>query len=456
MRDVGVGRSGGLTDWYLMNVADMWACVQDHHTEQHWRHVAGWRKVCDLAGQHLTRLRAYRDGLARAWPPETNAAARAYVTELDDLIKQVQRTHDAAAANQTALSAATQAITSTRAELKKIYEEYAGKLQQKRAWDQTAADPKAAAGSRTSQPPVTDADLERLNIQARGIMYGLSSELQQAQTMLRQPPPPTRIQSARDQPSPEGHASGGNAAPIIPPIVPMPLTSSAGTTPARSPSLPTRPVFQTDQPRVGPVLGRTQPALLPANPPAAADRQKLPSSPGPTAQSSPLGVQPPILGPGQTPSGQIGRSNGVSPNTTPRPMQHGGLIGGVPASAPSRAAASGGEPRRINPIGGIIGGGGAGTTPKGAAGSRPGIGRGISGSHMMPPPIFSPSNSGTSIPASKGSTVSRTDQHKDDPEKPRRWDPDHPWETDKGVSPVVRPPDDGGPIDPGPAIGIDR
>ncbi|GAB3851049.1 hypothetical protein GCM10029963_38200 [Micromonospora andamanensis] len=69
MREPGVGRTGGLTDWHLMNVADMWACLQSHPADNHWRHVAGWRKVAELSGQHLGRLRHYRERLAHAWPP---------------------------------------------------------------------------------------------------------------------------------------------------------------------------------------------------------------------------------------------------------------------------------------------------------------------------------------------------------------------------------------------------
>jgi hypothetical protein len=34
-----------------------------------------------------------------------------------------------------------------------------------------------------------------------------------------------------------------------------------------------------------------------------------------------------------------------------------------------------------------------------------------------------------------------------------RWDPDNPWETAEGVTPVVVPPTEQ-PVDPGPAIGL--
>ncbi|WSG06478.1 hypothetical protein OIE53_18250 [Micromonospora sp. NBC_01739] len=448
MRDVGVGRSGGLTDWYLMNVADMWACVQDHQTEQHWRHVAGWRKVCDLAGQHLTRLKAYREGLARAWPPETNAAARAYVTELDNLIDQVQRTHDAASANQTALSAATQAITSTRTELSKIYEEYAGKLRQKRTWEEIAADAKAAAGSRASESPVTDADLERLNVRARGIMYGLSSELQQAQAMLRQPPPSTR-QGDRAPDYSDPYASAG-AAPIIPPIVPVSLSRSV-IPPTRSSPIP-KAIAAPQAPAVGPVLGGASPSPSPASPPGNPPALSPGNSASPNTSSNLL---PSVgLGTGTNPlgRGQIGQptTNGaprLAAPTSPRAAAPSGFIGQPLSPGAVQPTSGGTQPRRVNPVGGVIGGGGAGTTPTGAAGSRPG-GKGSPGISYGAPNI--------GLPLGQGIASGRSFERKPGISDPRKWDPDEPWRMDQGVDPVVRPPENEGPIDPGPAIGIPR
>nr|WP_081476020.1 hypothetical protein [Micromonospora maris] len=449
MRDVGVGRSGGLTNWYLMNVADMWACVQDHQTEQHWRHVAGWRKVCDLAGQHLTRLRAYRDGLARAWPPETNAAAKAYVAELDDLIDQVQRTHDAASANQTALSAATQAITSTRTELSKIYEEYARKLQQKRTWETIAADPKAAAGSRASEPPVTDAELERLNVRARGIMYGLSSELQQAQAMLRQPPPPPSAGRGINQNEPNVYGTIVEPAPILPPIVPIPTPKARAVSGVQ---LPGGRVAAPKAPGIGPVLGGNRPS--PVSPPATSGKAAPSTSSPPTSPGFHIepsvgpGYQPGRPGTGQSSSGSIGRPTPAPHSSTaPRPAANNGLIGGVPGMITGPSSGSAAQPRRVNPVGGLIGGGAAGTAPTGAAGSRPRGGRGLPNTNSsfggMP---------AVGLPNSGGMMSSRRSGNQDD--KTRRWDPDQPWQVDRGVLPVVKSDNDDEPIDPGPAIGL--
>ncbi|RFS44006.1 hypothetical protein D0Q02_24830 [Micromonospora craniellae] len=438
-----------------MNVADMWACLQDHDPDNHWRHVAGWRKISELADQHLHRLRTYRQRLAPAWPPETNEAARAYLAELDDLIAQVQRTHDAASANQSALAAATQALTSTRTELKKIHDEYADKLQRKRGWEQTAADPKAVAGSRTSQPPVTDADLEQLNVKARGIMYGLSSDLQQAQVTLRQPPPAIRRQPARDQTTSEVQVGDGTPLPVIPPIVPVParLSNTPGT--IRQARLSQSAVTPTGI-NLGPVLGNANPAPTPANPmppsttPAAAPGINVQSMPSASFVTRHLASEQRHIQPGQAKQPEAGR-----PSSTPRLMPPGGIIGGPPLSGIGQTAAGTGQPRTVNPIGGVIGGGAAGTAPTGGAGSRPGSGRGLGTGHAFPPFGGSP-HSGVSIARGSHGSPERSGQPDSEPKQPRRWDPEHPWEIDQGVSPVVRPPDDDGPIDPGPAIGLNR
>ncbi len=438
-----------------MNVADMWACLQGHHTDNHWRHVAGWRKIAELSGQHLGRLRTYRERLAQAWPPETNAASHAYLVKLDELIEQVQRTHDAAATNQTALSAATLALSSSRDKIEKIHQEYADKLQQKRSWEQTAADPKAAAASRAIQSPVTDSDLEQLNTQARNIMYGLSTELQQAQTQLRHPPPTARpVVQAND---PDVYATSIHV-PVIPRIAPIPASTTAphATRSIRSPSDETK-VRRT----IGPILGSAIPgstaesSSLPINSSAA-----TPSSHSTTTANIP--ASPLSRSPFTTP--ENGRSNQSHSDRrssmtegpkSGRPIPTGGLIGESPATRAGYPTPSDTSPTRINPFGGLIGGGAAGTAPAGGAGSRPGGARGLGvGGTFFPPPNGSPPGAlnvtgrgewpGPSTRSDLGSTSRR------------RWDADDPWATPKGVAPVVMPPDDTGPIDPGPAIGLDR
>ncbi|WBC18183.1 hypothetical protein O7600_23090 [Micromonospora sp. WMMA1998] len=433
-----------------MDVSSMWACLQDQDTTGQWKQVAGWRKVCDLALAHLSRLREYRRGLAEAWPPETNAAARAYVAELDQLIDRVQHTHDAAAANYDALAAAARAIGSARTELRPLYDEYATKLRQKQAYETTVADPKAVAGSRLPErPPVTDDDLERLNVRARGLMTGLSGELQQAQVMLQRPPAPARPGPRVDQ-HPSDPYVDAVPAPIIPPVVAVPVTPSVQATtgrPAPSGSPTARPAGSPSVPAIGngPVLGGAAPSSAIQPPPAG------PTPPAALQNSQAGGVNLPL--PPSAPTRGFGGSQagpdralpkGVGQQPPTRATLPNGLIGNPPAiSQPG----GGSSPRRVNPLGGVIGGGGAGTAPSGAAGSRPGSGR---GPHLGPHG-GTPLGGAPSFPAGYGRQAAKgldesSEQH---------WDPDDPWKVNRGVDPVLGPPEEG-PIDPGPAIGFDR
>ncbi|WUR62931.1 hypothetical protein OHS32_05120 [Micromonospora chokoriensis] len=443
-----------------MDVNSMWACLQDHDTANHWKQVAGWRKVCDLAQTHLGRLHEYRRGLAAAWPPETSAASSTYLAELDELIDKVQRTHDAAAANYTALSAATQAISTTRAALRKIHEVYATKLQQKQAYDLMAADPKAVMGNRVTTPPVADGELEQLNVQARSVMFGLSGELQQAQaTLQKPPPPPPRV---GHQPNDADIYGSTAQAPVIPPVVPVPIRPASATTGARN-AAPSESMRVQVPNGVGPVLGGTGSALMPGTTNPSLSGSGLPPAGPPAATSSGLPAGTPI-GPvgglpprnsasARPPAGTENPAQRQTPPASTRPMAPGGLIGGTPGMGLSQPGPTQSSPRRVNPIGGVIGGGGAGTAPSGGAGSRPGSGRGLSATQGMAPMGGAP---GSAIPPGVQSTSVHPSDRRKEGIRPSRWDPDHPWETDTGVAPVVRPPDDGGPIDPGPAIGFSK
>ncbi|MGC4852041.1 hypothetical protein ACLQ24_01285 [Micromonospora sp. DT4] len=457
MIERGGGRTSGQTDWHLMDLNSMWTCLQDHDTTNHWKQVAGWRKVCDLAQIHLGRLQEYRRGLAEAWPPETSAASGTYLAQLDDLIAKVRHTHDAAAANYTALSAATQAIGTTRAELRKLHEEYAVKLKQKQAYEATAADPKAIMGNRAVNAPVTDGDLERLNVQARAMMFNLSGELQQAQATLQKPPaPPPRLR--RDPSSKDAYDF--STGPMIPPIIPVPFGQDAtARQPSINPGNRSNPI-QTPA-GVGPVLGSAS-AVTPPNPTITGLQGSAPSIP--TAGSGTTHIPLTSFAQPQLPSQEklngIGRptrgaTNNVSHPAMPPQMRStptNGLIGGAPSPGVNPPPSGANSMRKVNPIGGVIGGGGAGTTPTGGAGSRPGSGRGVAGGQGLTPIGGAPGFGGnTGAHPSLGHLA--IEEHGKDG---HAWDPDNPWETEQGVSPIVRSPDEPGPSDPGPAIGLDR
>lgn len=440
----GGGGYAGTTNWYQYDTEAMWRMLENQQTDNHWRHAAGWRKTSELASRHMSRLRQYRDGLAEAWPPERSAAARAYIERLDYLISTVQQTYEIASANYTAFTGATGALGSSRRELKEIYDEYVAKKATKAQQDQ-----RAASGTPTPSPspsgerPVTQADLERLNNRARSIMYSLSGELVQAQVQFRQPPPYKAMPSGgrdTDGSSGYGGGGGGSAPPVIPPVVPIPTTPPppvGGGSPPPMQVVPTPPA-----PGTGPILGGTGPVAPPAPPtpppvitptpipPPAAPPPGMPilppgiPSPLPPGSNLPLKPGPPGIpsGPSMIPPGTGGIPK-PGLGGLPKPMPPGGMIGGLPGAGLGQTAPATAPARRINPVGGLIGGG-SGTPIAGGAGQR----------------------SGVPISGGRGGKLG-------DNSGTAHWDPDNPWATDDGVAPVMMPSRRPGRIDPGPAIG---
>jgi hypothetical protein len=92
---------------------------------------------------------------------------------------------------------------------------------------------------------------------------------------------------------------------------------------------------------------------------------------------------------------------------------------------PGQPGAGGRPVQRVSPVGGVIGGQPAHGGPGGMAGGG------------------------------LGPMGTRAAQERRSDSESRRWDPDNPWETAEGVSPVLEALPERR-IDPGPAIGLDR
>jgi hypothetical protein len=470
MAEIADGAGGylGISNWSGQDVPAMWRKVESQQTDNHWKIVAGWQKTCELTSTHMSRVKQYRESLVAAWPPSKSEAARAYVAQLDQLIDKLQETYDAASANYTALSGATSALSTSRSQLQRLNEEYTAKAAEKQLYDEQAASLRQAGFTGVhGKPPVTDAELEQLNNRARTIMYSLSGELVQAQAQIRQPPPP-KPGNIENGAGTEVYG-GGSGPPMIPPIMPVPVaTSGSGWSSERASAGTRLPFPAPTAPVAGPVLGNAGPVLgsagtlaphpsasplppTPTAPPTGGGggfSPTLPPGPGLPGRSGGLGR--PLAGSPTLPPSPLGKGLGGAPGFglgeavgPPRPLPPGGLIGGSAGPGLGQPAAGGAKARRINPVGGVIGGGGAGTAPAGSAGQRPGPGSGRA-------PMGAGGQAFGGMPSDR--SVSRTDKEQGG----RRWDPDNPWETEEGVPPVVLPPDDPGRIDPGPAIGLDR
>ena len=434
MIDPGTPASRG-TDWLSLDVPQIWAMLADHETEAHQRVVSGWRKVAELSQLHLHRLQAYRRELAAAWSPTGSAAAREYLDRLDYLIDTIQQAHDAASTNYTTFSGATSAITQGRRDLQQVYDDYTAKAQIRLDYDRLMQERKALGGGEifNSAPPVSDQELQQLRGRARLVMYNLSSELRQAQVELRMPP---RYKNGMDR-DPGSDDSAQDTSVL------MPMAGALATA-----ALPSSPgAIAVSQPggsgtfSPGPVLGSAgpltpAPPLPPGTPPTMSPPPALGGGAGLPPMLTPGGgsfaPRPPL--PSDHPgNGRPGTGRNSGSASGGRVSTPGGVIGG------SAAGASGVPPRanRVNPVGGVIGGSGVGTAPTGRN-STPG------------PRPAKQTVLGHPMAASGPGTPRQND------EEAKHWNPDHPWEIEQGVEPVLLPPKPPGRIDPGPAIGYFR
>jgi len=206
----------------------------------------------------------------------------------------------------------------------------------------------------------------------------------------------------------------------------------------------------------GPILGGvTPPQSGPAPSPGLSTIPGVPAAPSPGATGGLPGVMSPGVVPPPAPTGslpatggRIGQGNVGKPGsmlpTNGRAMPSGGVIGAKPGSGvigqiPSGSAAPrGNPPARPNPVGGVIGQTGSTPASKGMATRN---GPGSPRAHQ---------------PGLMTGQLGQNRRHRGEVADNATWDPDNPWETDQGVDPIVLPPEDPGPIDPGPAIGYRR
>ena len=109
-------------------------------------------------------------------------------------------------------------------------------------------------------------------------------------------------------------------------------------------------------------------------------------------------------------------------------MPPGGVIGGTPGVGLGQPGAGGRGASRVNPVGGVI-------NPSNSEGRNGVAGRSAAAGQSM-------TNLG-----------GRDSSRRNESEDTSHWDPDNPWETAEGVSPIVLPATEQR-VDPGPAIGL--
>jgi hypothetical protein len=272
------------------------------------------------------------------------------------------------------------------------------------------------------------------------------------------PPSPTTevIMPPTQAPAP----AGSGFVPTVPGVIPGARSLPGVTTspPLAKPGGIGRPA--TTAPFAGVPPRAMPPGGLIGGPPGAGLAR--PSATGPMRRVNPVGGvigNEPVgrTGPGITPAtGQAARASGTrassgrgpSASRTGSPARElGRLSGGRPNSLVADASEPL-APGRAGPQ--QSGGSGRPGTISKPAGVRPAV---TFSASDLPPGV-------TQLKRADGSII-RPDQQRPAPCKDeeddggRRWDPYNPWQTAVGVAPVLRPSENDGRIDPGPAIGFD-
>jgi hypothetical protein len=482
MSDGGALTSSWCTNWGAFNTPRLWAMVSDEDNPDAWRQVAAWGEVAVAVKDHRARLVQARDALTAAWPPEQNAAAQAFVNELDTLIGRMDIARQDADTTATGLANILEALRTAKNQIQPLYEEYKSKSDDLvPAWWDHAED-----------------DIDK---KAQAAMIAAEQIVEQNVPQLKVPDPYTMDpKGARGgfEPTGDGNATGssgtgtsgrsrGTTEVPVPhePVPPMPghdatvPSSSGGSGPDG---------FGADGAggggtggsggggsiAGGPALAGATPPPAPGAPPVAPSGAPppsgggLPTGGGPVTGTAPVTTGPmpgmlPGLGGGLGPGGAgPGGGTGVSGLTGTT-----GIGGGYARGTRPVARGSG----RALPSGAVIGetvGGGRGAGSPGfggmsGRGGGPGRGAsarsGVRGTAKPKPPSWLPEDEprgsaggrGGATTGPAGMAASRRAGRLDG-DHGDQFDPDNPWEVAEGVEPVITPSDDDPRHDPGPNV----
>jgi hypothetical protein len=120
--------SGGwCTNWDAYNTRQIWDMVSGEDDPQGWRQVNAWGNFEQAVSAQRRRLMACRQALAEKWPPDSSEASRVFIAEMDNLIKNMDASLQAASSTASGLAGIMQALASAKRELGPIRQEYEDK-----------------------------------------------------------------------------------------------------------------------------------------------------------------------------------------------------------------------------------------------------------------------------------------------------------------------------------------
>jgi hypothetical protein len=474
--------SSWCTNWGAFNTPRLWAMVSDEDNPDAWRQVAAWGEVAVAVKDHRARLVQARDALTAAWPPEQNAAAQAFVDELNTLIGRMDIARQDADTTATGLANILEALRTAKNQIQPLYDEYKSK-------------------SDDLVPAWWDHAEDDIDTKARAVMVAAEQIVQQNVPQLKVPDPYTMDpKGARGgfEPTGDGSATGSSGAGTsgrsrgttdvpVPhdPVPPMPghdatvPSSSGGSGPDGTGGGGTggggtgsggsgAAGSIAGGPALAGVIPPPPPGAPPVAPPGASPPGGggLPTGGGPVTGIMPVtnapmpGLLPGGLGGGLGPGG-VGPAGGTG---VPGPAGTTGVGGGYARG--SRPVARGAS--RALPSGAVIGETVGGGRAPGAAGTGGVSGRGATGKGARPgvraaakpkPPSWLPEDEPRGSAAGRGGATTapagmaagrRPGRRDGDPGD--QFDPDNPWKVAGGVDPVITPSDDNPRHDPGPNV----
>ena len=280
------GPLGTPTDWGRFDVPSLWAMASMEDSSDSWTQVWAWWRCRDALDAYRRHLTACRDGLADKWPPQRSPASAAFLGRVDEMIKSVGETAEAAASNAVGLAGIINALDDAKHRMAPVHAQWQANEQAESA----ALAPRSVSDWGSTSPVVSGLPAgwrDQLNRQAQAI----AAEAERAVFDHTQQFKPVEVRPWMPMVPDNGGSSSTGGRPVRPPVIPplpdpVPLPPSGG----------------------GPALAGA-PSVHPAGVPA-------------------LGGEPPA---GSAPPGS-GRPWMVS---TPvgRVMARGGVIGGPPLDA---------------------------------------------------------------------------------------------------------------------------
>ncbi len=437
MSDADNAYPGSCTPWASYSLPELVGFLAYENDDLSWAQVSTWQKTSELLDYYRVELGRKRDKLAARWPPERSPAAKVFIDFVDGMLRSMEQTSAEAYETSQGVAGITGALAEAKNTIDDLHRRWREYENREKSPLVSLVDAFPGGSSLTGVPT----DWKRqLKAEATEVMYAADAAVLAYTGQVKVPtlfePRGGGTDPGTDLPigggsSGSGASPGGKSSrvPVIqaPPPPPDRPTLAGGFAPDRHRTAPPAPPparsYFVDAPAVR--------ALAPGGtiPPDA-----LPplgwAGPGPTVPG-----QRPIRGP-EIPTGTPPERAGMPPGragmpTTGEPTPRGGLpmapLGGV-AGRPSSAVGQGtAATRRINPVGGVIGGRG-----------------------------------GESFRMSSGHTVTigprPADQHRAKGRAgPPEFDPDNPWAVAEGVAPIIEPAPEPRYHDPGPGvIGIDR